>query len=77
MGILVFVLGAACGDPKSTGVDTVICLDISDSMNGERFNAAKRAVHSLLDGKVALQLNTFSCIKNLRKFSFPLLEKWL
>jgi len=47
----------ACEDPKSTGVDTIICLDVSDSMKGESFIMAKKAVLKLLNGNITLCTN--------------------
>ncbi|XP_052279888.1 uncharacterized protein LOC127877742 isoform X1 [Dreissena polymorpha] len=39
-----------CGDVKSQGTDTAICLDLSGSMEGEPLQEAKDAILRLLDG---------------------------
>ncbi|XP_052794664.1 uncharacterized protein LOC128227831 [Mya arenaria] len=39
-----------CSDVKSSGVDTVICLDVSDSMQGDNLEKGITAIRQLLDG---------------------------
>jgi len=49
----------ACQDLKSNGVDTVICLDVSDSMAGEPVEKAKEAIGDLLNGKPLLSWDLY------------------
>lgn len=47
-----FVLTARdCLDPKSTGADTVICIDTSESMMGEPYKACVDFVNQFVDCK--------------------------